>query len=129
MSEKVALKFDERGLLPAIVQDDETGEVLMLAYMNEEDLNKTLTTGMAWFYSRSRNSMWMKGESSGHTQEVRSIHYDCDTDALLVKVVQTGAACHLGYRSCFFRRLNADGTSQVIAEKVFNPDDVYEKKE
>ena len=128
MSEKVALKFDERGLLPAIVQDDETGEVLMLAYMNEEALNKTLTTGMAWFYSRSRNSMWMKGESSGHTQEVRSIHYDCDADTLLVKVVQTGAACHLGYRSCFFRRLNADGTSQVIAEKVFNPDDVYKKK-
>jgi len=115
-------------LLPAIVQDDVTGDVLMLAYMNCEAVEKTLQTGRTWFYSRSRKSMWMKGESSGHTQEVKAVLYDCDADTLLVRVVQTGAACHLGYRSCFFRKLKGDGTSEIIAEKVFNPKDVYGEK-
>ena len=128
MTEQITLKFDEKGLLPAIVQDDVTGDVLMLAYMNCEAVEKTLQTGRTWFYSRSRKSMWMKGESSGHTQEVKAVLYDCDADTLLVRVVQTGAACHLGYRSCFFRKLKGDGTSEIIAEKVFNPKDVYGEK-
>ena len=125
MTEKFKMKFDPQGLLPAIVQDEATGEVLMLAYMNEEALKRTLQTGRTWFYSRSRKSMWMKGESSGHVQEVRGVLYDCDADTLLVKVVQKGGACHEGYRSCFFRKLNPDGTSEVIAEKVFDPKQVY----
>ena len=129
MTEQITFKFDANGLLPAIVQDDATGDVLMLAYMNQEAVEKTLQTGKTWFYSRSRKSMWMKGESSGHTQEVKAVLYDCDIDTLLVRVVQTGAACHMGYRSCFYRKLNPDGTSEVVAERIFNPEDVYGKKE
>ena len=129
MTEHITLTFDDNGLLPAIVQDEATGDVLMLAYMNREAVEKTLQTGRTWFYSRSRRSMWMKGESSGHTQEVKAVLYDCDADTLLVRVVQSGAACHMGYRSCFFRKLKADGTSEVVAERAFNPEDVYGKKE
>ena len=129
MTEHITLTFDDNGLLPAIVQDEATGDVLMLAYMNREAVEKTLQTGRTWFYSRSRRSMWMKGESSGHTQEVKAVLYDCDADTLLVRVVQTGAACHMGYRSCFFRKLNPDGTAEVVAERAFNPEDVYGKKE
>jgi phosphoribosyl-ATP pyrophosphohydrolase/phosphoribosyl-AMP cyclohydrolase len=99
------IKFDEAGLVPAIVQDHATGEVLMLAYMNAESLNKTLETGETWFWSRSRQTLWHKGETSGNTQRVVSIAIDCDGDTLLVKVRPDGPACHTGERSCFFRSL------------------------
>jgi phosphoribosyl-AMP cyclohydrolase len=99
------LKFDDKGLIPAIVQDYKSGEVLMVAYMNEESLKKTLKAKKTCFWSRSRNQYWVKGETSGHFQFVKSISYDCDKDALLVKVRQVGVACHTGKRSCFYRKL------------------------
>lgn len=98
-----AVKWDERGLVPAVVQDAATGQVLMLAYMNREALERTLTSGRTWFYSRSRGVLWPKGETSGNIQRVREVALDCDGDAILVKVDQVGAACHTGERSCFFR--------------------------
>jgi len=97
--------FQKSELIPAIVTEKNTGEVLMLAYMNEESLQKTLDTGMTWFYSRSRKALWNKGATSGHTQKVLSIKADCDEDALLVEVIQTGPACHTGSKSCFFNTL------------------------
>jgi len=103
--EEPKLIFDEKGLIPAIVQDAENGEVLMVAYMNEESLRRTLQTGRTWFWSRSRGELWCKGETSGHRQFVREIRYDCDGDAILVKVIQIGPACHTGERSCFYRVL------------------------
>jgi phosphoribosyl-ATP pyrophosphohydrolase/phosphoribosyl-AMP cyclohydrolase len=99
------LKWDERGLIPAVVQDAETGEVLTLAYMNAESLELTLETGETWFWSRSREELWHKGATSGNTQQVVEIRYDCDGDALLVRVVPAGPACHTGERSCFYRAL------------------------
>lgn len=99
------LKYDSDGLIPAVVQDADSGEVLMVAYMNEESLGKTLETGLTWFWSRSRQKYWQKGESSGHVQNVREIRYDCDADCLLVSVEQTGVACHTMERSCFYRVL------------------------
>ncbi len=99
------IKYDPNGLVPAIIQDVNNGEVLMLAYMNEESLRRTLESGRTWFWSRSRQEFWCKGETSGHRQYVREILYDCDADALLVKVLQVGPACHTGERSCFHRRL------------------------
>ena len=99
------LSFDERGLVPAIVQDSTTGEVLMLAYMNAESLAKTIETGETWFWSRSRSALWHKGETSGNTQRVVSIEIDCDGDTLLIRVEPRGPACHTGERSCFFRSL------------------------
>ncbi len=101
------IRFDERGLVPAIAQEAATGEVLMLAYMNMEAIEKTVESGKAHYFSRSRNRLWLKGETSGNFQEVESIHYDCDSDAILLKVRQTGPACHTGQRTCFFRRLYA----------------------
>lgn len=100
------IKFDAHGLVPAVIQDAATGTVLMVAYMNKESLDKTLATGVTWFYSRSRRALWQKGETSGHVQKIREIYYDCDGDTLLVKVDQTGAACHEGTFSCFSRRLD-----------------------
>ena len=99
------LKFDERGLIAAIIQDAENGEVLMLGYMNEESLKKTLETGQVWFYSRSRQELWHKGETSGSYLNVRAIFKDCDDDALLLQVEATGPVCHTGNKSCFFRKL------------------------
>ena len=128
MSPQLPLKLDANGLVPAICQDADTGEVLMVAWMNQEALEKTLATGQTWFYSRSRKAMWRKGESSGHTQQVVDVLLDCDADTLLIKVKQTGGACHEGYRSCFFRRLNPDGSSQIVARKVFDPDAAYGHK-
>lgn len=97
------MKYDDNGLVPAIVQDVDNGEVLMLAYMNREALERTLTTGRTWFWSRSRQEYWCKGETSGNRQYVREVRYDCDLDAVLVKVEQVGPACHTGERSCFYR--------------------------
>jgi len=113
-----------KGLIPAIVQDYSTGEVLMLAYMNREAWLKTLETEKATYWSRSRNSLWNKGETSGHFQVVKEILIDCDEDTILLKVQQTGAACHTGYRSCFYRKITA-GTVEIIGERLVNPEDVY----
>src|SRR6056297_44287 len=101
----VELKFDEKGLIPAVVQDNATGQVLMVAYMNGQSIEKTLETGTTWFYSRSRKRLWNKGETSGNVQKVVSIDYDCDADTLLVKVDPAGPACHTGNTSCFYRRI------------------------
>jgi phosphoribosyl-ATP pyrophosphohydrolase/phosphoribosyl-AMP cyclohydrolase len=100
-----AVRFDERGLVPAVVQDATTGEVLMLAYMNVESLSKTLETGETWFWSRSRAALWHKGETSGNTQSVVAVSIDCDGDTVLVRVEARGPACHTGERTCFFRSL------------------------
>ena len=121
------LKYDEKGLIPAIVQDADTGEVLMMAYMNRESLADTIRTGKTHFWSRSRQKHWMKGESSGHVQEVKAVHVDCDKDTVLIEAIAQGAACHRGYKSCFYRKLADDGTWQVTAERVFDPDEVYGK--
>jgi phosphoribosyl-AMP cyclohydrolase len=102
----VDLKFDEKGLIPAVVQEWKTGEVLMVAYMNAESLKKTVETGLTWYWSRSRQKFWQKGETSGNVQRVKDILYDCDQDTLLIKVEQTGPACHTGERTCFFRRFS-----------------------
>ena len=118
------VKFDPKGLVPAIIQEAASGEVLMLAYMNRKALEKTLKTKKTHFYSRSRRKLWLKGETSGHIQKVRSVYYDCDGDTLLVKVSQKGAACHEGYRSCFFRKGNG-GKIRIIGRKRFDPKKVY----
>lgn len=99
------IKFDEKGLVPAIIQDAENGDVLMLAYMNEEALKRSIETGRTWFWSRSRQEFWCKGETSGNRQYIKEMSYDCDADAILVKVRQVGPACHTGERSCFFNRV------------------------
>lgn len=116
------IKFDEKGLIPAIIQDDKSGEVLMLAYMNRESLTKTMETGRTWFYSRSRGQLWMKGEESGHIQEVKQVLYDCDQDTLLIKVEQTGVTCHTGHYSCFYRDIEGRETETALvdAEKIYN---------
>jgi phosphoribosyl-AMP cyclohydrolase len=97
------LKFDEKGLIPAVIQDWKSGEVLMVAYMNSASVQKTVETGLTWFWSRSRRKFWQKGETSGNIQRVKEILYDCDQDTLLIKVEQTGPACHTGSRTCFYR--------------------------
>ncbi len=122
------LKFDSNGLIPAIMQDAENGEILMFAFMNHEAVEKTLTSGLANFYSRSRNKMWVKGESSGHTQEVKEAYFDCDKDVLLIKIKQNVAACHTGYRSCFYSKINLKNeTVETVGEKVFEEEKVYKK--
>lgn len=120
------LKFDEKGLIPAIIQDHENGEILMFAFMNKEAVEKTLSSGLATFYSRSRNKLWVKGESSGHTQEVREVYFDCDNDCLLVKIKQNVAACHTGYRSCFFNKVEK-GRVVTVGQKMFEEKEVYKK--
>ena len=115
------------GLVPAIVQDDETGEILMLAYMNQEAFNATLSTGKATYYSRSRQTLWVKGETSGNVQLVKEIRIDCDDDTVLIKVEQLGgAACHTGHRSCFFKKVE-NGNIRIVGEPVFDPKEVYDK--
>jgi len=118
------IKFDDNGLAPAVIQDWQNGEVLMVAYMNRDSLNKTLGTGKTHFWSRSRKKLWMKGESSGHTQEVKEIFIDCDADCILIKAEQKVAACHTGYRSCFYRKWG-NGSFVETGEKVFDEKDVY----
>lgn len=106
------LKFDEKGLIPVVTQDSRTDEVLMVAYMNKEALQKSIESGKVHYWSRSRNSLWLKGETSGHYQIIKSISYDCDSDALLVKAEQKGAACHTGHHSCFYRKLDGENMHQ-----------------
>ncbi|MFU7562255.1 phosphoribosyl-AMP cyclohydrolase [Stieleria sp. JC731] len=115
------------GLLPAIAQDEETGEVLMVAWMNEEAFQCTIDEGYAVYFSRSRNSLWRKGETSGHRQKVSEIRVDCDKDTILLKVNQVAAACHEGYKSCFFRRITKDGQLEVADERMVDPAEVYGK--
>jgi phosphoribosyl-AMP cyclohydrolase len=124
----VTIDFDKAGgLVPAVAQDSETGEVLMLAWMNREAFEETVRTGRACYFSRSRGRLWRKGEESGHVQEVKEILLDCDADTILLKVQQIGgAACHEGYKSCFFRKLEG-GQLRVVATKVFDPKQVYHK--
>ncbi|QSG04470.1 phosphoribosyl-AMP cyclohydrolase [Halapricum desulfuricans] len=116
------LAFEDTEYLPAVAQDADSGEVLMLAYVTPEALERTRETGRAHYYSRSRDELWEKGATSGHTQHVEEIRVDCDGDALLYLIEQEGGACHTGYRSCFYRTIDGD----VVSEKVFDPDDVYE---
>ena len=125
----IKLDFDKQdGLIPVIAQDYKTNEVLMLAYINRESWELTLSTGVVHYWSRSRNKLWKKGEESGNIQEVKEIRVDCDNDTLVIKVHQIGdAACHEGYRSCFFRVVEGDNV-RIDGEKVFNPDDVYGDK-
>jgi phosphoribosyl-AMP cyclohydrolase len=114
-----------KGLIPAIAQDCNTGEVLMLAYMNQASFNETLASGKATYFSRSRQSLWKKGETSGHVQHVKEIRVDCDHDTILLKVEQVGgAACHKGYKSCFFKQIE-NNELKIVEERVFDPDTVY----
>lgn len=122
------LKFDAAGLIPAITQDAATGEILMMAWMNREAVEKTFSTGLAHYYSRSRRKQWLKGEESGHVQKVIEARTDCDRDVLLLKIEQTGGACHEGYRSCFFRRRAADGGTTEDGVRLFDPGQVYGEK-
>ena len=119
------VKFDSQGLVPAIIQA-KTGEVLMLGWMNKEALQRTIATGKVHFWSRSRKKLWMKGEKSGHYQLLREIYLDCDNDTLLIKVEQVKAACHTGYRSCFFRKVTPRGDLEIIGKKIFEPKEVYQ---
>jgi len=124
------ITFDRQGLIPVAIQDDATGEVLMLAFMNEAAFELTRATGYTHFFSRSRNAIWRKGEQSGHVQEVRAIFVNCEENSLLIRVMQHGeAACHTGYRSCYHRRLLPDGSYETIAERIFDPQDVYGKED
>ena len=123
------LKFNPDGLIPAIVQEQSTGRVLMMAWMNKASLETTIATGKTHFWSRSRQKFWMKGESSGHVQVVKDIGFDCDGDTLLIQVEQTGAACHEGYKSCFFRSTVDGGKSFNITEpQLETPEQIYGKK-
>ncbi len=123
------LKFNSDGLIPAIIQDAANGRVLMMAWMNRASLEKTVETGKTWFWSRSRQKYWMKGESSGHTQAVKDIAFDCDGDTLLIQVEQAGAACHEGYRSCFFRSVETAGAGWKTTEaQLETPEQIYGKK-
>ena len=123
------LKYNADGLIPAIVQDAANGRVLMMAWMNRASLEKTVQTGKTHFWSRSRQKFWMKGESSGHTQLVKDIAYDCDGDTLLIQVEQVGAACHEGYRSCFFRSIGEGGGSfRITEEPLRTPEEIYGKR-
>ncbi|QGN07821.1 phosphoribosyl-AMP cyclohydrolase [Halorhabdus sp. CBA1104] len=119
---EVDLAFEEQTYLPAVAQDAETGDVLMLAYVTRDALERTRETGLAHYYSRSRDELWQKGESSGHIQHVEEIRVDCDGDALLYLIDQEGGACHTGYRSCFHRTIDGE----VVGEQVFDPEAVYE---
>jgi phosphoribosyl-AMP cyclohydrolase len=123
------LKYTDDGLIPAIIQEQSTGRVLMMAWMNRASLETTIATGRTHFWSRSRQKFWMKGETSGHTQVVKDISFDCDGDTLLIQVEQTGAACHEGFKSCFFRAIEGKGDSFKITEaQLQKPEQIYSKK-
>ena len=124
-------KFDSDGLVTCVATDAASGDVLMVAHMNDEALRKTIATGEAWYFSRSRHALWRKGESSGHTQRVVEMRMDCDQDAIWIRVEQQGAACHTGRKSCFYRKIESvDGATRVSfvdADRLFDPDKVYRK--
>jgi len=123
-----ALKYDDHGLIPAVIVDKDTKAVLMVAYMNESSLLATIETGKTHFWSRSRKKYWMKGESSGHTQEVHAMYTDCDVDTVVIEVAPKGPACHDGYATCFYRRLNTTtGQWDIQGQPLFDPKDVYKK--
>ena len=123
------LKFNEDGLVPAIIQEAGSGRVLMMAWMNRASIESTIKTGKTHFWSRSRKKYWMKGEESGHTQTVRDLAFDCDGDTLLIQVEQIGAACHEGFKSCFFRSVEKDGENFRTTEaQLQRPEDIYKKK-
>lgn len=119
------IKFDHQGLVPAIVQDHATGEILMMGWMNRAALDQTLETRLATFYSRSRDKMWVKGESSGHTQEVLEARVDCDQDVVILRCKSNGPCCHVGYRSCFYRKVTGPTTLETVEQRVFDPERVY----
>lgn len=121
------LKYDEDGLIPAIIQDAENGDVLMMGFMDRKAVERTLHDAMVCFWSRARHKYWVKGETSGHFQLVQGVYVDCDMDCLLVKVTQIGATCHEGYRSCFFRRVTPTRTLEVVTERLVDPKEVYGK--
>jgi phosphoribosyl-AMP cyclohydrolase len=121
------VKYNEQGLIPAIVQDESTGAVLMMAWMNDAALRHTIETRKATFYSRSRGKMWVKGESSGHVQRVVEARVDCDQDTVLLRVRAEGPACHAGYQSCFYRAFDGPGQLRFVEDKVFDPGTVYRK--
>ena len=127
MSISESLKYDSNGLVPAVIQDADNGEVLMVGYMNREAVDHTVTTGRVTYWSRSRQKFWLKGETSGHYQHVVEIRTDCDKDCLLVKVRQEGVACHDGYRSCFYRAA-VDGELDVVEPRELDPDAIYGKQ-
>jgi phosphoribosyl-AMP cyclohydrolase len=121
-------KFNSDGLMPAIVQDSASHRVLMMAWMNAASIEKTSETGLMHYWSRSRKKLWLKGETSGHTQRVVRWAVDCDRDTLLFEVEQTGGACHTGYESCFFQALNRDGSpAEIVEKRVFDPEKIYQK--
>lgn len=122
MTDQIDVDFGENGLVPAVAQDADSKDVLMLAYVSPEALEATVETGYAHYYSRSREELWKKGASSGHLQEIEEVRVDCDADALLYLINQQGGACHTGHRSCFYRTVDGD----EVGETVFDPDDVYE---
>ena len=121
------IKFDDNGLVPAIVQDIDNGEILMMGWMNEEALKLTIENKKATFFSRSRQKMWVKGESSGHVQEVVEARTDCDQDVVVLKCKSHGPCCHVGYKSCFYRQITDPKTLKTVEEKVFDPNEVYKK--
>ena len=114
------LKYDKDGLIPGVVQDADNGDVLMVAYMNRDAVRETLTSGRACFWSRSRQTFWIKGETSGNIQKVKEVYVDCDKDCFVIKVEQTGAACHEGYRSCFFRKVDSEGNTTIVLKKLMD---------
>jgi phosphoribosyl-AMP cyclohydrolase len=120
------IDFDKGGgLVPVIVQDQTTNEVLMLAYMNKDALIETMELKKACYYSRSRQKFWVKGETSGNFQEVKEVYFDCDSDTILLKIEQTGAACHTGHKSCFYRKVSDTGSAEEISTRMFDPKEVY----
>lgn len=122
------LKFNSDGLIPAIIQDQASGRVLMMAWMNRASIEQTVATGKTHFWSRSRKKFWMKGEESGNTQTVKDLAFDCDGDTLLIQVEQKGAACHEGYRSCFFRSARAGDRDETTESRLATPEEIYGKK-
>jgi phosphoribosyl-AMP cyclohydrolase len=124
-----SLKYDEKGLIPAVVQDADNGDVLMVGYMNEAAVRQTLDTGKVTFWSRSRKKFWIKGETSGNFQLLKGLYIDCDRDCILVKVEQIGPACHEGYRSCFFREVtDSEAEPRLVAERMKSPEEIYGQK-
>ena len=122
-----SLSYNAAGLIPAIAQDETSGEILMMAWMNQDAVRQTLDSGRVTYWSRSRQAFWVKGESSGNTQQVKDVAYDCDADTLLIQVEQIGAPCHEGYKSCFFTSVK-EGESEITEERLIDPEEMYGKK-